>query len=48
MPGAPSSDFSQVDQDHNTVWRLQGGTIGEATGILTPKEEQAYIESHKE
>ncbi|MFD1850086.1 DUF6241 domain-containing protein [Oceanobacillus bengalensis] len=38
-------DFSKVDDDHNAIWTLQGGTIGEATGILSPEEEQAYIES---
>lgn len=43
-----SGDFSQVDKDHNTVWQLQGGTIGEATGILSPEEEQAYIKTQKE
>ncbi|PPA71857.1 DUF6241 domain-containing protein [Jeotgalibacillus proteolyticus] len=40
-----SGDFSQVDKDHNTIWRMQDGTIGEATGILTPEQEQKYIDS---
>lgn len=40
-----TDNFGQVDQDHNTIWRLQGGTIGEATGILSPEEEEAYIKS---
>lgn len=36
-------DFSMVDRDHNGLWDLQGGTVGKATGILTPEEEQTYI-----
>ncbi|SFG25677.1 DUF6241 domain-containing protein [Sporolactobacillus nakayamae] len=38
-------DFSKVDQDHNAVWKLQGGTIGKATGLLSPAEEKRYIEA---
>lgn len=41
-------DFSQVDKDHNAIWRLQDGTIGKATGILSEEEEQAYIENTSE
>ena len=26
-------DFSKVDEDHDTVWSMLDGTIGEATGI---------------
>lgn len=40
-------DFSSVDQDHNRIWDLQNGTIGKATGILSPEEEQAYIKSQQ-
>lgn len=36
-------DFSSVDKDHNSIWRIQGGTVGKATGILSVKEEQEYI-----
>lgn len=36
-------DFSQIVEDHNFVWRLQDGTIGKATGILSKEEEEAYI-----
>ncbi|MFC4022401.1 DUF6241 domain-containing protein [Oceanobacillus longus] len=42
-----NGDFSSVVQDHNTVWSLQDGTIGKATGILSKEEEQAFIESRK-
>ena len=38
-------NFSQVDQDHNTIWRLQGGTIGKATGVLSQEEEEEFINS---
>lgn len=40
-------DFSQVASDHNQIWRLQGGTIGRATGKLSAEEEQEYLESQK-
>lgn len=40
-----SGDFSTADKDHNKIWQIQGGTIGEATGLLSPEEEKAYIES---
>lgn len=39
-------NFSRVDQDHNAIWELQGGTVGRATGILTQAEEQEYIEEN--
>lgn len=41
-------DFSRVDQDHNAIWKLQGGSIGEATGILNTDEEKEYVESTRE
>lgn len=41
-----SGDFSTADHDHNAIWRLQDGTIGKATGVLSPDEEQAYIQKH--
>jgi Family of unknown function (DUF6241) len=37
------NDFKQVDEDHNVIWRLQGGTIGKATGILSVKEEKKVL-----
>lgn len=36
-------DFASIDQDHNTIWGIQGGTVGKATGILSVKEEREYI-----
>ncbi|WP_347862283.1 DUF6241 domain-containing protein [Salimicrobium sp. PL1-032A] len=38
-------DFSQADKQHNTIWRMQGGNVGKATGVLSAEEEQNYIES---
>jgi hypothetical protein len=40
------NDFSQVDRDHNAIWKLQNGNIGKATGILSVEEEIAFIEEH--
>ncbi|MUK88879.1 hypothetical protein GMD78_10790 [Ornithinibacillus sp. L9] len=41
-------DFSSADADHNTIWRLQGGTIGKATGVYSPEEEKAYLEKQSD
>ncbi|MGE7912362.1 DUF6241 domain-containing protein [Lysinibacillus xylanilyticus] len=42
------SDFSHSVEDHNVVWEMQGGedsrNSGRAIRLLTPAEEQAYIE----
>jgi Family of unknown function (DUF6241) len=40
-------DFSDADKDHNRIWDLQGGTVGKATGVMSPKEEQEYLEKYK-
>ncbi|WP_223700437.1 DUF6241 domain-containing protein [Sutcliffiella deserti] len=37
-------NFDRADQDHNRIWSLQKGTIGKATGVLTPEEEKEYLE----
>lgn len=37
-------DFSVADEDHNAIWRLQGGSIGEAVGLLTAEDEAKFIE----
>ncbi len=39
-------DFSEADREHNQIWRLQGGTVGEAKGLLTAKEEKEFIKKH--
>lgn len=40
------ANFAEADEDHNVIWKLQGGTVGKATGILSQKEEQAYVEKN--
>ncbi|MFL8936280.1 DUF6241 domain-containing protein [Rossellomorea oryzaecorticis] len=37
-----SGDFSNAVSQHNAIWNLQDGSIGEATGLLSPKEEEAF------
>lgn len=43
-------DFSHAVEDHNAIWEMQGGedsrNSGRATRLLTPAEEQAYIENN--
>ena len=42
-----NNDFSQADKDHNAIWKLQGGNVGRATGVLTfEKEEKEFIKKH--
>ena len=36
-------DFSRADKDHNSIWTIQKGTVGEATGVFTVKQEEAYL-----
>lgn len=38
-----NGDFGSVDNDHNIIWTLQGGSIGKAQGIMTPEEERWFI-----
>ena len=41
-----AGDFSRAHIDHNKIWNLQNGTIGEATGLLNEAEEAFYIEEN--
>ncbi|GGE64132.1 DUF6241 domain-containing protein [Priestia taiwanensis] len=41
-------DFSKVDQDHNYFWKIQGGTIGKAEGILSKTEELKFARRNYE
>ncbi|MFZ3579889.1 DUF6241 domain-containing protein [Virgibacillus sp. DJP39] len=43
-----NKNFTSIDDDHNTIWSLQGGTVGRATGILNANEEQAYINNNSD
>ncbi|WP_338776461.1 DUF6241 domain-containing protein [Metabacillus sp. FJAT-52054] len=38
-----SGDFSHAVLDHNSIWTIQGGTIGKATRLLSSEEEEKYI-----
>jgi hypothetical protein len=40
------NDFSQADYDHNSVWSIQSGTVGRATGILSYEEEMEFIKQY--
>jgi hypothetical protein len=40
-------DFSNAAGQHNAVWKLQGGTIGEATGVMSGKAEEAFLQKQK-
>lgn len=39
-------DFNNIDEDHNFIWNLQGGTIGEALGKMAQDQEIRYIENN--
>lgn len=41
-----NGQFDQVDDEHNAIWRMQKGSIGEARGILTEQQEQEFIENN--
>lgn len=41
-----NGQFDQVDEEHNFIWGMQGGSIGRATGILTEQQEQEFIENN--
>ena len=41
-----SGDFSRVDKDHNAIWKLQGGTVGEAVGIMSEEEERWFVKKN--
>ncbi|QUW22590.1 hypothetical protein JSQ81_03120 [Sporosarcina sp. Marseille-Q4063] len=36
-------NFNRVDKDHNAIWKLQGGTIGKAYGIMSEEEERWFV-----
>jgi hypothetical protein len=38
-------DFADMSGDHNFFWKIQGGTVGYATGNNTPVQEAAFISS---
>jgi hypothetical protein len=38
-----AGNFAAVDDDHNYFWQYQGGTVGQAHGILSKAEEETFI-----
>lgn len=43
-----NGDFSNAVEVHNTIWNEHNGTIGRATGLMTPEQEEAYKERYFE
>lgn len=41
-------NFKNAVEHHNAIWKLQGGSIGKATRLLTEEEEQKYLESFQD
>ena len=39
-------DFSNAVSVHNTIWDWHNGTVGRATGLMTPEQEEAFVEDH--
>lgn len=39
-------DFTKAVDDHNSIWHLQKGSVGKAYSLMTPEEEQRYIEQY--
>lgn len=39
-------DFQTVDNDHNYFWHWQGGTVGQAYGIMISAEEEEFIKNN--
>ncbi|QTC40457.1 hypothetical protein I7V34_14915 [Bacillus sp. V3] len=37
-------DFSNAASQHNRIWRMQEGTVGKASGLLSPKEEKVFLQ----
>jgi hypothetical protein len=40
------NDFNAIVDDHNFLWTIQGGKVGEATDRLTTREEKEFIENN--
>lgn len=38
-----NSDFSDAVHVHNTIWDWHNGTVGRATGLMTPEQEARYV-----
>ncbi|RNF39589.1 DUF6241 domain-containing protein [Planococcus salinus] len=38
-----NGDFSNAVYVHNTIWDWHNGTVGRATGLMTPEQEERYV-----
>ncbi|MEH7076023.1 DUF6241 domain-containing protein [Neobacillus drentensis] len=38
--------YTDIDDDHNYFWTYQGGTVGEAYGIMSKSEEEMFIKNN--
>ncbi|WP_345239304.1 DUF6241 domain-containing protein [Pontibacillus salipaludis] len=41
-----NKDFDNIDDHHNIIWNIKGGTVGKATGVMSIEEEREFIEDH--
>lgn len=41
-----NDDFSNAVSVHNTIWNWHKGSVGRATGLMSPEQEAEYVESH--
>ncbi|WP_226038060.1 DUF6241 domain-containing protein [Aquibacillus saliphilus] len=39
-------DFDNAVEVHNRIWTIQNGSVGKASRLLTPEEEQEYIKKN--
>jgi hypothetical protein len=40
------NDFNKIVDDHNVLWKIQGGKVGKATDRLTTQEEKEFIKNN--
>jgi hypothetical protein len=38
-----NNDFSNIVAEHNSIWKMNDGSVGKAYGILSPSEEAALV-----
>lgn len=41
-----NGEFSNSAEFHNVIWKLQNGVDGEATGLMTEKQEAHFVKTH--
>lgn len=43
-----NGNFNNAIEVHNHIWKKKNGTIGKAVGLMSPEDEQKYVERHFE